>query len=167
MKISMNTVVTIDFELKDSDGQILEKSNQPISYLHGGFDNIFSKIEEALHGKDKGDTVEVSPNQKMLLVILMKVLNIESADKFPENVKIGMQFEGEDESGEVIVFTVTDVADGKVVVDGNYPWAGQRVLFKATVIDVRSAYQKEIEHKHANGLVGNAITDFLTLHSFF
>ena len=40
MKISMNTVVTIDFELKDSDGQTLEKSNEPISYLHGGFDNI-------------------------------------------------------------------------------------------------------------------------------
>lgn len=157
MKISMNTVVTIDFELKDSDGQTLEKSNQPISYLHGGFDNIFPKIEESLHGKDKGDTVEVSLEPKDAFGDYDESLvNIESVDKFPEkNVKVGMQFEGEDESGEVIVFTVTDVADGKVVVDGNHPWAGQRVLFKATVIDVRSANQEEIEHKHVHGPGGH------------
>jgi len=85
MKISMNTVVTIDFELKDSDGQTLEKSNQPISYLHGGFDNIFPKIEESLHGKDKGDTVEVSLEPKDAFGDYDESLvNIESADKFPE-----------------------------------------------------------------------------------
>ena len=60
MKVSMNTVVTIDFELTDSDGKTLEKSKEPISYLHGGFDNIFPKIEEAIHGKAQGDEVEVS-----------------------------------------------------------------------------------------------------------
>ena len=40
-------------------------------------------------------------------------------------------FEGEDETGEVILYTVTNIADGKVVVDGNHPWAGQRIIFKA------------------------------------
>ena len=157
MKISMNTVVTIDFDLKDSDGQTLEKSNAPISYLHGGFDNIFAKIEESIHGKGKGDIVEVSLEPKDAFGEYDEsLLNIESVDKFPEkNVKVGMQFEGEDESGEVVVFTVTEVADGKVVVDGNHPLAGQRILFKATIVDVRSANQEEIEHKHEHGPGGN------------
>jgi FKBP-type peptidyl-prolyl cis-trans isomerase SlyD len=64
MKVSMNTVVTIDFELTDSDGKTLEKSKEPICYLHGGFDNIFPKIEEAMHGKAQGDEVEVSLEPK-------------------------------------------------------------------------------------------------------
>ena len=157
MKISMNTVVTIDFELKDSDGQTLEKSNAPISYLHGGFDNIFPKIEESIHGKDIGDIVEVSLEPKDAFGEYDEsLLNIESVDKFLEkNVKVGMQFEGEDESGEVVIFTVSEVADGKVVVDGNHPLAGQRILFKATIVDVRSANQEEIEHKHVHGPGGN------------
>ena len=42
-----------------------------------------------------------------------------------------MRFEGETgESGETpIVYTVTDIADGKVVVDGNHPLAGQKLRF--------------------------------------
>ena len=60
----MNTVVTMDFELKDSAGQTLEKSNEPISYLHGGFDNIFPQIEASLLGNDKGDVVQVSLEPK-------------------------------------------------------------------------------------------------------
>jgi FKBP-type peptidyl-prolyl cis-trans isomerase SlyD len=83
-------------------------------------------------------------------------VNIESVDKFPEkNVKEGMQFEGEDESGEIVIFTVTNVADGKAVVDGNHPWAGQRVLFKAKIVEVRTANQEEIEHKHVHGPGGH------------
>ena len=40
----MNSVVKITFELKDSDGNLLESSSEPISYLHGGYDNIFPKV---------------------------------------------------------------------------------------------------------------------------
>ena len=153
MKVSMNTVVTIDFELKDSDGKVLEKSKEPISYLHGGFDNIFTKIEEAIHGKTQGDEVEVFLEPKDAFGEYDEdLVNIESEDKFPEkNVKIGMQFEGEDVSGDEVVFTITDIADCKVVVDGNHPYAGLRVMFKARIVEVRSANQEEIEHQHVHG----------------
>jgi FKBP-type peptidyl-prolyl cis-trans isomerase SlyD len=67
-----------------------------------------------------------------------------------------MQFEGEDEtSGEVILYTVTEIADGKVVVDGNHPWAGERVIFKATVTAVRTANQEEVSHQHVHGAGGH------------
>ena len=51
MEIKMNSVVKITFELKDSDGNLLESSSESISYLHGVYDNIFPKVEEAMHGK--------------------------------------------------------------------------------------------------------------------
>lgn len=41
MRIEKNTVVSINYELADSAGKIMEKTNSPISYLHGGFDDIF------------------------------------------------------------------------------------------------------------------------------
>jgi len=62
-----------------------------------------------------------------------------------------MQFEGENETGDIVIYTVTNVADGKVVVDGNHPWAGQRVLFSATINKVRDANAEEISHKHVHG----------------
>ena len=45
MQVSMNTVVTMTYELKDADGVVLESSEQPVAYLHGGYDNIFPKVE--------------------------------------------------------------------------------------------------------------------------
>jgi len=51
MQIAMNTVVTMTYELKDAEGNILESSKEPVAYLHGGYDNIFPKVEEAMHGK--------------------------------------------------------------------------------------------------------------------
>ena len=157
MQIAMNTVVSMTYELKDADGNTLEKSNDPIAYLHGGHDNIFPKVEEAIHGKNVGDSVEITLDPADAFGDYDEgLVQIEPLSAFPEkNIKEGMQFEGEDESGEVIIYTVTNIADGKVVVDGNHPWAGQRVLFMATIKDVRDANQEEIEHKHVHGPGGH------------
>jgi FKBP-type peptidyl-prolyl cis-trans isomerase SlyD len=157
MQVKMNTVVTIIYELKDADGNTLEKSNDPIAYLHGGHDNIFPKVEEAIHGKNVGDSIEITLDPADAFGDYDEgLVQIEPLSAFPEkNIKEGMQFEGEDESGEVIIYTVTNIADGKVVVDGNHPWAGQRVLFMATIKDVRDANQEEIEHKHVHGPGGH------------
>jgi FKBP-type peptidyl-prolyl cis-trans isomerase SlyD len=157
MQVKMNTVVTIIYELKDADGNTLEKMNDPIAYLHGGHDNIFPKVEEAIHGKNVGDSVEITLDPADAFGDYDEgLVQIEPLSAFPEkNIKEGMQFEGEDESGEVIIYTVTNIADGKVVVDGNHPWAGQRVLFMATIKDVRDANQEEIEHKHVHGPGGH------------
>ena len=69
--------------------------------------------------------------------------------------KVGMQFEGEDETGDVVLYTITDIGDGKVVVDGNHPWAGERMLFKCTITNVRSAGKEEVEHGHVHGEGGH------------
>ena len=45
----------------------------------------------------------------------------------------------DDEPGSGIVFTVTDIADGKAVLDGNHPWAGKRLRFECRILDVRAA----------------------------
>ena len=54
MRIEKNTVVSLNYELSDTTGNILEKTDTPISYLHGGYDGIFALVEEALHEMEIG-----------------------------------------------------------------------------------------------------------------
>ncbi|OYZ68712.1 MAG: peptidylprolyl isomerase [Methylophilaceae bacterium 17-43-7] len=157
MQIAMNTVVTMTYELKNSDGEVLESSTEPVAYLHGGYDNIFPKVEEAMHGKNIGDAVEVSLEPVDAFGEYDEALvQIEPATAFPsKDLKVGMQFEGEDDTGEVILYTITEIADGKVVVDGNHPWAGERLLFSAKITAVRVANQEEVTHQHVHGAGGH------------
>ena len=153
----MNTVVTMTYELKNTDGEVLESSAEPVAYLHGGYDNIFPKVEEAMHGKNVGDVIEVNLEPvDGFGEFDEELVQIEPASAFPaDELKVGMQFEGEDETGEVILYTVTEIADDKVVVDGNHPWAGERLLFKATITEVRSASKEEVSHSHVHGAGGH------------
>lgn len=157
MKIAMNTVVSMTYELKDADNNMLEESKEPVAYLHGGYDNIFPKVEEAMHGKKIGDVIHVDLQPVDAFGDYDEnLVQIEPASAFPtEQLKVGMQFEGDDKSGEVILYTVTEIADEKVIVDGNHPWAGQRVAFSATVKEVRKANDVEVEHKHVHGAGGH------------
>jgi FKBP-type peptidyl-prolyl cis-trans isomerase SlyD len=157
MQIAMNTVVSITYELLDSNGNVLESSKEPVSYLHGGYDNIFPRVEEELHGKSIGDTVEITLEPADAFGDYdEELVQMEPVSAFPsKDLKVGMQFEGEDESGEVILYTITNIDDGKVIVDGNHPWAGERVLFKATIADVRKAGEEEVAHGHVHGAGGH------------
>jgi FKBP-type peptidyl-prolyl cis-trans isomerase SlyD len=107
MQIAMNTVVSMTYELKNAQGEVLESSTEPVAYLHGGYDNIFPKVEEAMHGKNIGDTVEVSLEpDEAFGEYDENLVQIEPASAFPTNeLKVGMQFEGEDETGDVILYT--------------------------------------------------------------
>lgn len=157
MAIQKNSVVTLHYEMFDADDQLLDKTEQPIAYLHGGYDGIFPLVEEALHGKETGDVIDIvlQPDdafgeQDPGLV------RIEDADVFPVEVEVGMMFEADDpETGDVWVYRVTDVADGKAVVDGNHPLAGMKIRFKATVDSVRDASEEEIAHGHVHGEHGH------------
>jgi len=157
MQIAMNTVVTMTYEIKDAEGNILESSKDPVAYLHGGFDNIFPKVEEAMHGKKIGDTIELGLEPSDAFGEYdAELVQVEPKSAFPEaELKIGMQFEGDDSSGEVIIYSVTDITEDKVIVDGNHPWAGQKVIFKAAVKDVRLANEEEVGHKHVHGAGGH------------
>lgn len=157
MHIAMNTVVSITYELSDVDGNILESTSEPVTYLHGGYDNIFPKVEEELHGKTVGDTVTLALEPADAFGEYdEELVQIEPESAFPtDKLEVGMQFEGEDPTGDVVLYTITDIGDGKVVVDGNHPWAGERVNFKCTVTQIRPATKEEINHGHVHGEGGH------------
>ena len=153
MQVAKDTVVALSYELFDTDGNVIEKTDEPIEYLHGGYDGIFPLVERELDGKTAGDTcrVRLEPDDAFGEYDA-ELVHFETRDKFPENVAVGMQFEGRsNNSGETLVYTVTDIADDKVVVDGNHPLAGRALDFACTVSAVRSATDEEVRHGHAHG----------------
>ena len=157
MQIGKDTVVEIEYQLLDVDGELIEKTDEPVAYLHGGHGGMFPAVEKALEGKKAGDTcrVRLVPDDGFGEYDA-ELVHVEPKDKFPPGVKVGMQFQGEGEdSGEAIVYTVTDVADDKVIVDGNHPLAGQTLHFECTIKGVRAASAEELTHGHVHGEHGH------------
>ena len=157
MIIDKDTVVSIRYELSGADGEPIERSDDPIDYLHGGYHGIFERVEQALDGKIAGATVELRLEPGDAFGDYDdSLLRAEPRGVFPENVAVGMRFEGRAEgSDEMRVYTVTNVADDKVVVDGNHPLAGRSLQFSCTVTAVRAATAEEISHGHVHGPHGH------------
>ncbi len=159
MQIAKNTIVTITYQLSNLSGELLEQvdAQEPVSYLHGGYDGIFPTVEEALEGKQVGDRVELTMEPEYAFgEYEAELVRIEARNLFPAETVVGMQFEGAAEgSDDYMLYTVTDLTEDTVVVDGNHPLAGQTLRFDCTVIDVRPATADEIAHGHAHGEHGH------------
>jgi FKBP-type peptidyl-prolyl cis-trans isomerase SlyD len=159
MKVAKDTVVSLRYELTDADGILLEKVEDPVSYLHGGYDGIFPVVEEALQGRDVGEQCNVTMQPDDAFgEYEHELVRVEPRGLFPENVAIGMQFEGGAEGADdedYMLYTVVDVTDKDVTVDGNHPLAGKVLSFACTVTGVRPATEDELAHGHAHGEGGH------------
>jgi FKBP-type peptidyl-prolyl cis-trans isomerase SlyD len=154
MKIAKNTVVTLTYRLTDAQGEFIEQTDEPMVYLHGGYDGIFPRIEEALEGHEEGykSDLHLEPEDAFGAYDADQV-RVEPRSKFPEPIEIGMRFEGvpEDPEEDTEILTVTDLTDDTVVLDANHPLAGVALRFAVEVLDVRAASDEEIAHEHAHG----------------
>jgi FKBP-type peptidyl-prolyl cis-trans isomerase SlyD len=128
---------------------LLEQSDLPISYVHGGKHDLFEKVEQALDGAVVGDTVEVTltPEEGFgendpELTYTDVIENV--PDEFR---RIGAEVEMMNDQGDSKKFTVTHIEDGKLTVDGNHPMAGKIITFRIKVTDIRDASPDE----QANG----------------
>lgn len=153
MLIAKNTVVTVQYTLSDAQNNVIEENGDPIVYLHGGYDNTLPAIEQALEGKKVGFSVAIQIDPEDAFGEYdPELIRLEDREKLPTPLEIGMQFEGTSEQAadgeDSIIFVVTDIAEDKVVLDGNHPLAGMALRFSLNVTDVRAATEEEIEHGH-------------------
>ncbi|WP_225721669.1 FKBP-type peptidyl-prolyl cis-trans isomerase [Candidatus Vallotiella sp. (ex Adelges kitamiensis)] len=171
MKIAKHTVVSVVYKLSDAQGNLIEESDKPIVYLHGGYNGTFPGIEEVLEGHETGFSTQIQLEPIDAFGDYdSRRIKIEPRKRFPEPLEVGMQFESEDEEGvDPIIYTVTDLTADRVVLDGNHPLAGIALRFLLTVRDVRDATADEVEQERAyddSGLevIENNYGLFPTLH---
>ena len=158
MQIDTHKVVTLNYTLKDDDGNVIDQSNDSsFVYLHGG-GNIVSGLEKALQDKTAGDefSVAVQPEEGYGLRDDSRVQAVPRS-MFPEDSEIsaGMQFHAQGPDGSHLLVTVVDVSDDQITVDGNHPLADVTLNFDISVVDVRAATREEIDHGHVHGPGGH------------
>ena len=158
-EVLKNTVVTLDYSVADPDGNVVDPGREPLVYLHGGYDDIFPRIEETLQGKTVGETVlvKLQPDEAFGEYDA-DLIQVEARNRFPKELKVGMQFEGAAEGSDdedFVLYRVTEIAGDKVVLDGNHPLAGMALNFICTITDVRAASADEIAHGHIHGAGGH------------
>ncbi len=157
--IKLHSVVTMHYELKNAEGEVLDssKGQDPLVYLHGA-GNIIVGLEEQLVGKTVGDNVSavVAPEKGYGLPVeaLVQTVPLEAFGEEIDKVEVGMRFQAETEQGPVPV-VVTAKDDTTVTVDGNHPLAGQELHFDVSIAEVRDASQEEIDHGHVHGPGGH------------
>lgn len=155
-KVSNKQAVLMTYSIVDADGEVLEQSDIPVGYVHGVPNQMFPKVEKALHGCEVGETVSVllTPQEGFgeYDASLTFSDNIENVP--PEFQKIGAEAEFVNESGGKMTMTVRSVEDGMVNLDGNHLFAGKTVTFNVKVNEIRSATAEEL----ATGTVASALT---------
>ena len=151
MQIAKDTVVALEVHLSDVHGSLIQ-SGEAVQYLHGGYDGIFPMVEEALQGRAQGEKIEVRLEPEDAFGEYdAELVRLAERAQFPPELEVGMQFEQEGGAAdELLIFTVTEVAGDKVVLDGNHPLAGMALRFACTVVAVRAATAAEIERGYAD-----------------
>lgn len=146
--VRKNKAVYITYSILH-EAQVVEQSDMPIGYVHGAESGLFEQVEAALEGAKIGDKLEVTlpPEQGFGAHDPDLTFTDDIENVPPEYRYLGAEVEFENESGEALKFLVTRIANDKLTVDGNHPFAGKTVKFVVTVLAIRDASPDEI----ANG----------------
>ena len=143
--VCKHKVVAITYSIIDETGVILEQSDIPVYYVHGGPNDMFPEVEEALEGEELGASVEVvlaperafgphDPN----LTFTDDINNVP-----PQFRQIGAEVQMQNEQGDTRSFVVSRIEGDKLTVDGNHPFAGKTLTYAVTVADIRDATDEE------------------------
>lgn len=146
--VSNHKVVYLTYEIHGPTGELLERSDIPIGYVHGANSDLFEKIEHNLEGCSVGDTVEVTltPEEgfgrfKPELTYTDDIQNVP-----PEYRHVGAEVTFANDRGETITMVVSHIEGNRLTVDGNHPFAGKTVTFTVRVFGIRDATDDEIRN---------------------
>jgi FKBP-type peptidyl-prolyl cis-trans isomerase 2/predicted Fe-Mo cluster-binding NifX family protein len=150
--IRAGRVVSLDYELKDGEGILLDSSAQSgaMSYLHGSR-NLVPGLEKELAGLEAGAhvVVKIPRGEGFGDRDESKIIEVPRA-QLPAHAELGARVAAQDESGRQFSLTVLEIGDETARLDGNHPLAGKDLAFDVTVLRVEAATPEEIEAGHSH-----------------
>jgi FKBP-type peptidyl-prolyl cis-trans isomerase SlyD len=151
MRVAKDKAVTVNYTLKDENGEVMESSKErtPLTYVHGA--GMIKGFETALEGKSPKDafTFTVKPEdaygeRRSELLFHVKKEQLQGIPK----IEVGMPLRVRTADGAMVA-TIAQIEDDKVLLDGNHPLAGRSLTFDVEVLDVRDATAEELAEAHA------------------
>ncbi len=139
MPIDANKVVTINFTLKDDDGNLIESTENlgPFSYLSGN-SQILPKLEEIVNqmiiGTKKDIKLEATEGYGEYNDSAVHQIN---KNEFPDDMKLeeGMHLIANSPEGKKMPFIINKIGETEVTVDFNHPLAGKNLEFNVELLD--------------------------------
>lgn len=141
--------VAIHFEMKSSDGEVLEttQGHEPMDYIHGAGQLALEGLESALVGRRPGEAFELvlEPQDAYGLRDPKGYVDM-PRDAFPDDdIDVGYPYTAEDDNGDLVPVWITEVRDDTVQVTVNHPLAGAEITFNVEVVEVRDPTEAELQ----------------------
>jgi FKBP-type peptidyl-prolyl cis-trans isomerase SlyD len=159
MAIEHNKVVTLNFTLKDDEGNILDSTETGglFSYI-AGKNMILPKLEESVNSMIIGTRRQLKFEAKDGYGDYNEdAVQVVGKENFPEDfiLEAGMEYMASNPDGVQMPFIITNVEDETVTIDFNHPLAGKNLNFDIELVDVRNATPEELDHGHVHGPDGH------------
>jgi FKBP-type peptidyl-prolyl cis-trans isomerase SlyD len=150
--IQKDKFVTLTYTITDASGEVLERIDLPIQYVHGRDSQVIEKIENALDGKQQGDELSVSLSVEEGFGEHQEELTFtDDVENVPAQFhQIGAEVEFQNDQSETKIFRVVKIENGKLTVDGNHPFAGKIITYNIKVNEVRDATPEELTNGVTN-----------------
>ncbi len=159
MAIGKNKVVTMNYTLKDFEGNVIQTTGkeEPFQFLSGN-KQILPKLEQEINNMIIGSqkNVKIAAKEAYGEYDEQAVQQV-SKNNFPKDIDlvVGMEFVANSPEGEQMPFVVKDIKNEEVTVDFNHPLAGKDLEFDVELVDVRDATPDEMQHGHVHGSGGH------------
>ena len=141
-------VISFYCVLKNKFGQILSTSNNNDVLTSGHDDDVFLKeLQVGLQNIKEGEKrkIHIAAQNAYGFYQIEKLKKVDQS--ILNKVKIGdMIYLNED----ITAYRVTQIENGKIILDGNHPLAGQDLVFEIEATKVRDAEPEEIESQVVN-----------------
>lgn len=157
-RVRVGKWVSLTYSISDDQGRVLEQSDIPVHYVHGGDQEIIGGLDAAMLHKTAGDIVEmdVSPEQGFGVHDPSLTFTDEIDNVPPQFRYIGAEVEMENEAGESRLFRVTRMEDGRLTIDGNHPLAGKALRIRVRIESVRDARPEDVTGMPPYPITGRA-----------
>ena len=138
-KIKNGDTVSVNYTGKLEDGTIFDSSlvegREPLNAVLGQ-GQLISGFEKGLLEMSVGEkkTVEIEHTEEYGEIIKEMIIEV-AKNQVPENIEVGHMLQGNGPMGPVNV-KVVEIKDDVVIIDGNHPLAGKKLIFDLEVMGI-------------------------------
>lgn len=149
-QIKKDMFVALTYNITDESGDVLERSEMPINYVHGRDEQIITRIAQELEGRQQGEELSVRLMPEEGFGEHQPELTFtDELENVPEQFRhVGAEVEFQNDHGENRIFRVVNIDGDKLTVDGNHPFAGKIVTYNIKITTVREATADDLSSNY-------------------